>query len=109
MLLHFHTFFSVVGSKQMIDVAESLGKRLVLPLNYPVVGWKELVNIVAPKNRLWARDERALDLLTRCLEVKNNCAYFRMKYVKTSETYLYGFRLTRPSESRPKMPSLMIT
>jgi hypothetical protein len=81
----------------MMDVAESLGKRLVLPLNYPVVGWKELVNIQAPKNRLWARDERALDLLTRCLEVKTNCkiycAYFRNKYVKTSETYPYVFKI----------------
>jgi hypothetical protein len=97
-----------------MDVAESLGKRLVLPLNYPVLGWKELVNIVAPKNRLWARDERALDLLTRCLEVKNNCiiycAYFRIKYVKTSAKLICLYlRLTRPSESRPKMPSLMIT
>jgi hypothetical protein len=66
---------SVVGDKRMKDVAESLGRRLELPFNYPVVGWKELVNIQAPKDRAWARDERVLDLLTKCLEVKHNCAY----------------------------------
>ncbi len=55
----------------MIDVAMSLGRRLELPLNYPAVGWKELVSIQSPKERAWARDERALDLLTKCLEVKS--------------------------------------
>ena len=39
---------------------------------YAAVGWHELVNIQAPKDRAWARDERALDLLAKCLEVRCN-------------------------------------
>ena len=38
------------------------------------MGWHELVNIQAPKDRAWARDERALDLLAKCLEVR--CAQY---------------------------------
>ena len=34
------------------------------------MGWHELVNIQAPQDRAWARDERALDLLAKCLEVR---------------------------------------
>lgn len=42
---------------------------------YAAVGWHELVNIQAPKDRAWARDERALDLLAKCLEVRCNVQY----------------------------------
>ncbi len=48
----------------------SLTKNYRLMLcSYAEVGWKELVNIQAPKDRLWARNEVALDLLSKCLEV----------------------------------------
>jgi hypothetical protein len=53
----------------MTNVAKLLSRRLELPVKYPAVGWAQLVNIQAPKERTWARNERALDLLTKCLEV----------------------------------------
>jgi hypothetical protein len=34
------------------------------------MGWEELVNIQAPKDRAWSRDKNAVDLLTKCLEVR---------------------------------------
>jgi hypothetical protein len=53
----------------MNNVAKLLSRRLELPVKYPAVGWTQLVNIQAPTERAWARDELALDLLTKCLEV----------------------------------------
>ena len=32
------------------------------------MGWEALVDIQAPKDRAWARDKDAVDLLTKCLE-----------------------------------------
>ena len=43
--------------------------KLIL-LRYPAIGWEELVNIQAPKDRAWARDKNAIDLLNKCLEVR---------------------------------------
>lgn len=32
------------------------------------MGWEALVDIQAPKDRAWARDQDVADLLTKCLE-----------------------------------------